>query len=319
MKRLITVPLIAVMALTLLLGCADAGPKRFVYTYFDCFDTVTELTLYANTQSEANEAADYVHQRLIYLNKLFDIYHEYETVRLMLFVKKAYDLTGGTVNAAMGSVLSIWHEYRENGLEHPETACLPDINELKSAYEHTDMAAVIIDEAESTIYFTDHELKLDVGATAKGFAAQLVAEELSERGVGSALLSLGGNVCALGTKPDGSMWNIAVQDPRSDGSIGRVAIGSQSLVTSGDYQRFYTVDGVRYNHIIDPQTLMSADRFLSVTVMCDDGAMADALSTALFIMDYEEGSELIAAIDGAEALWVNKDGTLLYTSGFDIK
>lgn len=64
---------------------------------------------------------------------------------------------------------------------------------------------------------------------------------------------------------------------------------------------------------------MSADRFLSVTVMCDDGAMADALSTALFIMDYEEGSELIAAIDGAEALWVNKDGTLLYTSGFDIK
>ena len=116
-------------------------------------------------------------------------------------------------------------------------------------------------------------------------------------------MSLGGNVCALGTKPDGSMWNIAVQDPRSDGSIGRVAIGSQSLVTSGDYQRFYTVDGVRYNHIIDPQTLMSAD----------------ALSTALFIMDYEEGSELIAAIDGAEALWVNKDGTLLYTSGFDIK
>ena len=341
MKRLITVPLIAVMALTLLLGCADAGPKRFVYAYFDCFDTVTELTLYANTQSEANEAADYVHRRLIYLNKLFDIYHEYEgvtslktvndnaaaapvavaeeTVRLMLFAKKAYDLTGGTVNAAMGSVLSIWHEYRENGLEHPKIACLPDINELKSAYEHTDMAAVIIDEAESTIYFTDPELKLDVGATAKGFAAQLVAEELSERGVGSALLSLGGNVCALGTKPDGSMWNIAVQDPRSDGSIGRVAIGSQSLVTSGDYQRFYTVDGVRYNHIIDPQTLMSADRFLSVTVMCDDGAMADALSTALFIMDYEEGSELIAAIDGAEALWINKDGTLLYTSGFDIK
>ena len=110
----------------------------------------------------------------------------------------------------------------------------------------------------------------------------------------------------------------SVQDPRGSDNAATASIASGYVVTSGDYQRYYTVNGVRYNHIIDPDTLMSADKHASVTVISSDGALADALSTALFIMDTGEGRALIDSIDDAEALWIAKDGGITRTDGFNI-
>ena len=109
-----------------------------------------------------------------------------------------------------------------------------------------------------------------------------------------------------------------MQNPRGSDNAATASIASGYVVTSGDYQRYYTVNGVRYNHIIDPDTLMSADKHASVTVISSDGALADALSTALFIMDTGEGRALIDSIADAEALWIAKDGGITRTDGFNI-
>ena len=245
-----------------------------------------------------------------------------ETMAMLKFAKEAYTLTGGRVNAAMGSVLSIWHDYREAGLADEANAQLPPMELLKQAAEHTDISSIVLDEANGTVFFTDSMVRLDVGAIAKGFAGQIVTDGLNARieagEISAALISLGGNVCAAGTKPNGEAWQIAVQDPRGSDNAATASIASGYVVTSGDYQRYYTVNGVRYNHIIDPDTLMSADKYASVTVISSDGALADALSTALFIMDTGEGRALIDSIDGAEALWIAKDGGITRTDGFNI-
>lgn len=342
MKRIAAILLI-IAALFAPCGCKKTDAK-YQYAFFDVFDTVTELTIYAENEAAAADAARAAHERLIYLNRLYDIYNEYdgavslmevnrraaaapvevsaETMALLKFAKEAYTLTGGRVNAAMGSVLSIWHDYREAGLADEANAKLPPMELLEQAAEHTDINSIVLDEAKGTVSFTDDMVRLDVGAIAKGFAGQIVTDELNARieagEISAALISLGGNVCAAGTKPNGEAWQIAVQNPRGGDNAATVSIASGYVVTSGDYQRYYTVNGVRYNHIIDPDTLMSADKHASVTVISFDGALADALSTALFIMDTDEGRALIDSIDNAEALWIAKDGGITRTDGFNI-
>lgn len=342
MKRIAAILLI-IAALFAPCGCKKTDAK-YQYAFFDIFDTVTELTIYAENEAAAADAARAAHERLIYLNKLYDIYNEYddavslmavnasaakapvsvsdETMALLKFAKEAYTLTGGRVNAAMGSVLSIWHDYREAGLADEANAKLPPMELLKQAAEHTDINSIVLDEANGTVFFTDSMVRLDMGAIAKGFAGQMVTDELNARidagEISAALISLGGNVCAAGAKPNGEAWQIAVQDPRGSDNAATASIASGYVVTSGDYQRYYTVNGVRYNHIIDPDTLMSADKHASATVISSDGALADALSTALFIMDTGEGRALIDSIDDAEALWIAKDGGITRTDGFNI-
>ncbi len=342
MKRIAAILLI-IAALFAPCGCKKTDGK-YQYAFFDVFDTVTEMTIYAKDEAAAADAAKAAHERLIYLNKLYDIYNEYgdavslmavnasaaeapvsvsgETMALLKFAKEAYKLTGGRVNAAMGSVLSVWHDYREAGLADEASAQLPPMELLEQAAEHTDINSIVLDEAKGTVFFTDSMVRLDVGAIAKGFAGQMVTEELNARieagEISAALISLGGNVCAAGTKPNGEAWQIAVQNPHGGDNAATVSIASGHVVTSGDYQRYYTVNGVRYNHIIDPDTLMSADKHASVTVISQDGALADALSTALFIMDTDEGRALIDSIDDAEALWIAKDGGITRTDGFNI-
>lgn len=342
MKR-IAAMLLIIAALFAPCGCKKTDAK-YQYVFFDVFDTVTELTVYAASETAAADAARAAHERLIYLNRLYDIYNEYddavslmavnasaanapvsvseETMALLKFAKEAYTLTGGRVNAAMGSVLSIWHDYREAGLSDEANAALPPMELLEKAAEHTDINSIVLDEANGTVFFADGKVRLDVGAIAKGFAGQIVTDELNARidagEISAALISLGGNVCAAGTKPNGEAWQIAVQNPRGGDNAATVSIASGYVVTSGDYQRYYTVNGIRYNHIIDPDTLMSADKYASVTVVSSNGALADALSTALFIMDTDEARALIDSIDDAEALWIAKDGGITRTDGFNI-
>ena len=139
-----------------------------------------------------------------------------ELIDLLELSREEYELTGGKVNVAMGSVLSIWHTYREKGVADPAQARIPDIQELKQAAEHMDFEQVQIDPQASTVYLPDEEMSLDVGAIAKGYATKRLAETLKEAGVTSAVLSLGGNVETIGTKADGTPWCVGVQNPDPD-------------------------------------------------------------------------------------------------------
>ncbi len=325
-----------VLALGILLGgCGLTGQQRYTATFLDLFDTVTTVVAYGGSRQEFDRQAAAIHEALQHYHQLFDIYHDYPGINNLKIVndragiapvqvdsaiidlltdcKEYYMRTGGVVNCAMGSVLRLWHEARTAGLADPENARLPDRAALEAAAAHMDFEAVIIDAAASTVYITDSQLKLDVGAIAKGWATQRVAEQAAE----GLLISVGGNVCATGPKgPEGSPWAIGIQNPEEDGYLHTVSLHRGSLVTSGDYQRSYRVDGIDYHHIIDPNTLMPAALWRSVTIACSDSGLGDALSTALFLLPLEEGKALLQAC-GAEAMWVDARGQEYFTPGFE--
>ena len=326
-----------IIALTLipLPGCVGQGNKQYSKTYYDVFDTVTTLTAQAKSEAEFNQTADQLHAELLKYHKLFDIYNVYpgtvnlyiinETaniapvsadkriIELLLDCKAAYSATSGKINAAMGSVLQLWHEARASGLAAPEYAILPDQSQLEMAATHTDFDSVIIDTEASTVYFSDPLVQLDVGAIAKGWATQKVAETAPE----GWLLNVGGNVCATGPKADASPWTVAIQDPSDPNAyLLKLSINGGCVATSGDYQRTYLVDGKLYHHIIDPETLYPSEYWRSVSVVCDDSGLADALSTALFILPQEEGQKLLEQC-GAEAMWLDGAGNRFYSPGFE--
>lgn len=331
MRKLI--PLL--LAVLLLAGCAPKE-QQYTATYFTLFDTVTTITGRADSEAEFQTAAQAIHDELLHYHRLFDIYNDYDGVNnlktindqagiapvevdpaiidLLKDCKTYYEATSGTVNAAMGSVLQLWHEARNDGLNDPANAYLPDDAALKEAAQHMDFDAVIIDEAASTVFISDPSVQLDVGAIAKGWATQRASEN-APKGL---LISVGGNVCATGPKDEkGTPWVIGIQNPDGgDDFLHTLYVEDGSVVTSGDYQRTYMVDGKFYHHIIDPQTLYPSTLWRSVTIVCADSGLADALSTALFVLPQEEGQQLLDKYE-AMAMWVDQSGNITYSPGFE--
>ena len=161
--------------------------------------------------------------------------------------------------------------------------------------------------------------ELDLGAIAKGYAADRCRAILERAGV-SGILSLGGNIQTVGKKPDGTDWTVAILDPDDPGSylLTMTVTGTKSVVTSGDYQRFFERDGARYCHILNPETLSPARNGLRmVTIVADEGFLADGLSTALFVMGLERGIEFWRAGNDFEAIWLTEDGTVTVTEGLE--
>lgn len=334
MKRFLAL----LLTLSLLLcGCAGAGEeqKQYSATFLTVFDTVTTIVGRDSSEAAFTEKAQAVHDVLLHYHQLFDIYKEYEglnnlktvndhpgeavavdraVIDLLLDCKGYYELTNGRVNAAMGSVLALWHEAREDGLNDMANAYLPDEAALRAAAEHAGWENVLIDEANSTVTITDPKLRLDVGAIAKGWSVQRAAESAPS----GLLISVGGNVCATGPKDEtGTPWVVGVQDPEvGENYLHTLYLTKGSMVTSGDYQRTYLVNGEFYHHIIDPDTLYPGNLWRAVTVVCPDSGLADALSTALFLLPLEEGQRLLDACE-SYAMWIDADGEMFYSEGFE--
>ncbi len=327
MKKIVYAAILLICALTL----CSCGTKKYTAYSFDYFDTVTTVIGYAGTQKEFDAVGDEIFSALAEYHRLFDIYHSYDGLEnlctlnekreiradvrildMLSYAKEMYETTNGKCNIAMGSVLSIWHDYREDGV------ALPPMALLETASAHTDIRDLQIDRERGTVSLLDPEMTLDVGAIAKGYAAEMVARALEEKGVTGYLINVGGNVRTVGTRADGSKWQVSIENPIENGGsyLDTLSLAGESLVTSGSYQRFYSVDGKNYHHIIDPETLLPSEYFLSVSVVCRNSAMADALSTALFCMPFRDGLSLIESTDGAEALWLFSDGTVKLSGGW---
>ena len=315
--------------------------KPFDVQYLTYFDTVTSITIYAEDEEQFAKWEQLVHSELERYHQLYDIYHSYEGVNnikvindhagmspvevsedildLLEFSLKEYELTKGGVHVGMGSVLSIWHDYREMALGESKFPMVPSMDELESAAKHMNIQDIHLDRQAGTVFLADPEMRLDVGAVAKGYTAQRLADTLRKSGVTNALLSLGGNVVTIGARGDGKPWRVGIQNPdlgAENPYVQVVDLADMCLVTSGTYQRFYEVDGKRYHHIINPELLMPWNEYQSVTILSPDSGEADALSTAVFNMKLEDGLSLIESLDKTEALWILPDGSQIESSGF---
>lgn len=345
MKKLVSL-LLTFTVLLSLTACAGKGEKSYSRDFVDLFDTASKITAYDSSQASFDEHFDLVYSMLKKYSKMLDIYNVYddvvslkqvndggannpikvdeELIEIIDYGKKVYSLTDGRVNIAMGSVLSVWHSFREEGLNDPENASVPSEDMLKQAAQYTDMDSIAVDYENNTITLKNPNVSIDIGAIAKGFVCDKIARYIKANNIwNSAVISLGGNVKVIGTKK-GKPFNIAVENPIAQDYLAELKVTDEdSVVTSGGYQRYYTVNGKRYCHIIDRDTLMPADYFESVTVVSTDSALADAMSTALFTLSIDKGRALVDEINKNEKLdeifviWLDSNGEITYSNNFE--
>lgn len=335
------------LAALLLVGGCSAKPaqpqyQKFQMQFFGTFDTIIQLVGYCETEQQFQEYADYAQQRFTQLSHTFDRFYEYDGVNNIKTVndnagiapvkvdpiildvidlcRQWYTETDGQINIALGPVLSVWHDYMSLYSADPTGARLPSQAEL-TANQNLSMDDIVTDREQGTVFLAKPGMQLDTGAVAKGYCTQVVADELQERGFTSFLISAGGNVVAADPPLDGirNSWGIGIQDPFADlndpaaPSKDVVFVTGESVVTSGDYQRYYMVDGKRVHHIIDPDTLHPADYYRGLTIVHENSGLADLFSTALYCMDYPT-SRAFADKHGLKVLWILPDGSVEYTA-----
>lgn len=310
---------------------------------FEYFDTITTFMAYTEDEEEFKHYTDVLTEELKKYHQLFNSYDRFEGVNnfltinenagkepvevdpsvidLIKYSKEMYELTDGKINIAMGSLLGLWHDAREVSVNNPEEAKIPEESVLKQASEHKDIDAIEIDEEKNTVYISDPDVQIDIGAIGKGYATKIIANRLREEGLKHGILSVGGDDVLFGDNPasENSYYKIAIQNPdledKEEPYSSVVSLKNTSVVTSGDYQRYFIVDGKRYHHIIDPETMYPSTKWRSVSVIMDDIAEADTISTYLFIIGYEEGLEFAKKV-GAEVLWIDEDYKQLKTNGW---
>ncbi|MBR2447954.1 MAG: FAD:protein FMN transferase [Clostridia bacterium] len=339
MKRFLSLLLVLTTLLLCASGC-QVKLQKFTDYSFDYFDTVTTIIGFEESQESFNKNCEKIKSWLSEYHYLYDIYTSYngitnlctlnqtqgttqkvdkKIIDLLQFSKELYT-KNQKLNVAMGSVLSLWHDYRDFSINNPDSAALPPASALKDAAHHTDFNKVIIDTVNNTVLIKDTDLTLDVGAIGKGFAAEKVAEMMLENDMEGYLLNLGGNVKIVGERKDGEKWKVGIENPAGDEENPYLETlllsDNMSLVTSGSYQRFFTVDGKNYHHIIDSQTLQPAEYFTSVSILCEDSGLADGLSTLLFCLPYEEGKQIVENTPGVHAMWLTTKGEKLYSKDF---
>lgn len=236
-----------------------------------------------------------------------------ETFMLLEKALRWSELSGGAFDITIGPVVDAWGF----GTDDPH---VPDPDALAKAVALVNFRAVELDPTQKTVRLPAAGMCIDLGGIAKGYAADRAAAVLRERGVKHALIDAGGNIVAVGTRPDGTPWHIGIRDPRGSNptdTVGPVVkVSDAAVVTSGDYERFFVADGRRYHHIFDPKTGMPADLAESVTIIAPNSLDADALSTAVFVLGPSEGPKILEGLEGVSAMVVDAGGRLVFSPGF---
>lgn len=326
----IVVTLVVVILSILLYKSFKLKPYSKNYFYLD---TYINVKVYERNKKKALEALDEIDKiyseyhnltnkyepydnGLYNLNKNGDGIIDYRLYEIIRYGYLWYDKTDGLLNIAIGNVTDVWKKYRDKG------EGVPSINELQS--KNINISDVYIEEVTSdnkdnkidSSVILSNGVTIDLGAFAKGYITDVVADYLKSKGINRYIINAGGNVL-VGKKYSKDLYKIGIEDPKGEVSIFKIVKGENiAVVTSGGYNRNYTYNGKTYNHIIDPYTLYPKDNMLSVTVIADESKKADALSTALYLMDVEKGKEFVKEND-AYAIWVLNDGTVITSEGIE--
>lgn len=217
----------------------------------------------------------------------------------------------GHFDPTVGPLVDLW------GIGH-EGASVPPAAKIDEKISFIDYNRVKLDQENRTIFLEKPGMSIDLGAIAKGFAADVICDYLRRHGHESAIVDLGGNLFVMGSKPDGDPWTIGVQDPdqKRGEHVGLIRVRNKTIVTSGVYERYFIENGKVYHHILNPYSGYPVDNdLLSVTIVTDVSMDADVMSTSVFSLGLDEGRKFIEATDNAEAIFITKENDVYLTSG----
>lgn len=329
MKKILKFLLLILLILIIIYFLIIKKPiQEFSKNYF-YMDTYIVVKIYSKNEKTANRVLDNIDKIYSEYHQLTDRYNSYEGINNVYYLnnnqtnqeyieidKRLYDIikygknwyskTNNLLNINMGNILDIWKKYRDN------KEGVPTIEELTSVKLFTPDDIILKNNK-----IKNNKLNLDLGALAKGYTTQVVADYIEEKGFDKYLINAGGNVI-VGNHYNNEAYKIGLEDPNNKNNIYKVIkANNKSVVTSGGYERFYEYDNKKYNHIIDPKTLYPADYMKSVTVITENSKLGEILSTYLFLIPVDEGQKIINEMDNVEAIWFTNDFNILFTDGVE--
>lgn len=337
-RRSASIAVILLIILTLGTGCAGKSVKvqEFSRENF-VMDTLLKISVYTTDPQLGKQALDEAFAEFSRINALADRHGDNKAVDLensdiykinanarrkpvqvsedtMAMLEKSNrfaDLSGGAFDITIGPVVDLW------GFQQNERH-IPSDEELRTKQALVDYRQIVLDREQKTVFLPQNGMALDLGGIAKGYATDMAVKKLRQLGVTSAMINAGGNVYALGSKPDGSLWRVGIQDPRDDQNIIAIlSVEDAAVVSSGDYERYFSVDGVRYHHILDPSTGKPANQMMSTTVVTSSATDADVLSTALFVLGPERGRQLLEQLTDVRAVFVDAAQKVTYSESLE--
>ncbi|MCB2321346.1 FAD:protein FMN transferase [Clostridium tagluense] len=282
--------------------------------YGENSEKATELALKRISDIESKMSVNIKSSEITKLNAKAGVSGEKLSVDTYSVIEKAVKyskLTDGSLDATIEPIVKLW------GIG-TDKARIPSKSEIEEKLKLVDYKDIILDSKNSTVQLRRTGQAIDLGAIAKGYTADEIKKVLIDNKVNSALINLGGNVFAVGSKPDGTSWNIGIQNPLDTRGqyLGTISVTDKSMVTSGNYERYFIVDGKRYHHIFDPKTGYPSEAgLISTTIVSDNSIDGDALSTSTYILGLSKGIKLIESIKGVEAIFVTSDKKVYVTAG----
>lgn len=237
-----------------------------------------------------------------------------ELFDLILRAKKISEISNGHFDISFSSIHRIWD------FEHFSQDELPTEEQIANSIKLIDHTRIQLNHEHGTVYLQDKGMKIGFGAIGKGYAANRVRALLIEMGVENGLVNAGGDLIAWGSKSNGEPWSVGITDPFDKKAVvGSMAARDVAIVTSGNYEKFVEIDGVRYCHIIDPKTGWPVENLASVTVVSPDAEFADALATTVFVLGREDGMKLVDHLEGVECLIIDSDGNRYLSANLEAR
>lgn len=292
--------------------------------------TVVEITLYGNDEQLLKPASDAGFEEIKRLEALMSHYQDdsdvsrinknagkepvkvsQETIDVIETAKKASEMSSGAFDITMGVLGKVWHFTKDDKGEPVP----PEKEDVEPILPFIDYKQVIIDKDTSTVKLGRNGMRINLGGIAKGYIVSKAVEKIKAKGIKKGIIHAGGDMFVFNESQD-KPFKIGIRHPREQGKIiGTIEILSGAVATSGDYERFFIKDGIRYHHIMNPKTGFPASKVQAVTIVFKDGTLADGLSTAVFVMGLEDGMKLIEKLPGVEGLIVDADGNTHLSSG----
>ena len=305
-----------------LTGCSPSAARKETRTGF-YLNTVISITIYGPSSPELFDGCmelagrcENMFSRTREGSDIWNINHSKghpvrvsaETLSLLQTALSYAEMSGGLVDPTIGTLSILWNIGDEN------QGIVPSGEEINEALSHVDYSNVIIEAGQVTL--TDPEACLDLGFIAKGYIADQIREYLLSKGVGKAIINLGGNVSVIGSRPDKTPFRVGIQQPFAETGAYALVLEAQdrSIVSSGNYERYFEKDGILYHHILSTEDGYPGNTDLdSVTVISSRSVDGDALSTCCFLLGYEKGLELIRSLEDTQAVFILKNGEIRKT------